>query len=139
MRILLLLTAASVLAAGLFCSSAAYAQPILDDGASVRMQVTPKQTEVFIDNRFVGTVDDFDGIFQRLNVAPGRHEIALRLDGYQTWTAEVFATPDSTLNLRHQMVPGPSEPYDEGDRRGVSAGPDGPEGPDGPPEYEPPQ
>ena len=43
-----------------------------DPSASLRLQVEPKETEVFIDGYFAGTVDDFDGFFQRLHLEPGR-------------------------------------------------------------------
>jgi len=100
-----LLTAAFVLAAGLLYSQTAYSQPILDEGASVRMQVTPKQTEVFIDNRFVGTADDFDGIFQRLHIFPGPHELTLYLDGYRTVHQRIYTQPTGTFRVRYNMVP----------------------------------
>ena len=87
------------------CSHVAYGQPILDDGASVRMQVTPKQTEVYIDNMFVGTVDDFDGIFQRLHIPPGAHEVTLYLDGYRTVHQRIYTQPTGTFRLRYNMMP----------------------------------
>jgi hypothetical protein len=78
--------------------------------ASVRILVEPAETEVYVDGYYAGVVDDFDGIFQRLHLTPGSHEITLRLDGYQTWSAEIFASPDSTVRLHHDMLPGPSGP-----------------------------
>jgi hypothetical protein len=104
--------------------------------ASIRVLANRPDAEVYVDGYYAGVVDDFDGIFQRLNVAPGRHQITLRLDGFVTWTAEVFANPYSTLNLRHEMMPGPSEPYYEGDD--PSAG-NGPGEYENPPEYDQPR
>ena len=92
--------------------------------ASIRVLAGPPEAEVYVDGYYAGVVDDFDGVFQRLHVAPGRHQITLRLDGYVTWTAEVFANPYSTLNLRHEMMPGASEPYYEGDDPSAGGGPD---------------
>jgi hypothetical protein len=89
------------------------------DRAALRILVEPRETEVYVDGYYAGIVDDFDGFFQRLYVAPGAHEITLRLDGFATWSGEVFAAPGSTLKLHHYMQPGPSgdlyEPgvYDE--------------------------
>ena len=40
--------------------------------ASLRIEVKPKEAEVFVDGFYAGIVDDFDGTFQRLNVPPGR-------------------------------------------------------------------
>ena len=56
-----------------------------------------------------GTVDDFDGLFQRLNVSPGRHEIALKLEGYKTHRMRVYVAPDSTLKLHYELEKGMGE------------------------------
>ena len=40
--------------------------------SSVRVEVKPKEAEVFVDGYYAGIVDDFDGVFQRLRVTPGR-------------------------------------------------------------------
>jgi hypothetical protein len=77
---------------------------------SIRTLVGPDETEVYVDGYYAGVADDFDGLFQRLRVAPGSHEISLRLDGFLTWTAQVFAAPGQTIDLHHDMVPGASEP-----------------------------
>ena len=50
-----------------------YGMAVID--ASVQFDVTPRQAEVFIDGYYAGIVDDFDGMFQRLRVEPGQHEI----------------------------------------------------------------
>ncbi len=70
------------------------------------MLVEPEETEVYVDGYYAGIVDDFDGVFQRLNLAPGTHEITLRLDGHETWSAEIYAAPGSTVNLHHDMAQG---------------------------------
>jgi len=80
--------------------------------AAVRILVQPAEAEVYVDGSYAGIVDDFDGVFQRLRLTPGDHEITLRLDGYQTWSARIFATPASTVNLHHEMLPGPSGEFD---------------------------
>jgi hypothetical protein len=90
--------------------------------ASMRVLVDPAEAEVYVDGYYAGVVDDFDGLFQRLNLTPGRHLITLRLDGYRTWGAEVYATPGDTLNLHHDMIPGPSG-ADEGGAWGPNAEP----------------
>jgi hypothetical protein len=41
-----------------------------------------------------------------LHVAPGTHEITLRLDGFRTWSAEICASPHSTVKLHHDLVAG---------------------------------
>lgn len=72
-------------------------------GASLRVQVSPRETEVYIDSYYAGTVDDFDGIFQRLHIEPGSHEIALYLDGYRTVRQRIYLQPTGTFRLRYTM------------------------------------
>src|SRR5262249_231572 len=71
--------------------------------SSVRLEVKPKQAEVFVDGYYAGIVDDFDGTFQRLHLPPGEHEIALYLDGYRTVHQKVYLTPDNTFKVKYQM------------------------------------
>ena len=71
--------------------------------ASVQFDVTPRQAEVFIDGYYAGIVDDFDGMFQRLRLEPGQHEITLYLDGYRTSRQRVYLVRDRTFKVRLQM------------------------------------
>ena len=43
-----------------------------DNTSSVRLEVTPRDAQVFVDGYVAGTVDELDGIFQRLRVRPGQ-------------------------------------------------------------------
>ena len=83
----------------------AYGQRIYDGDASLRLQVSPRETEVYIDNYYAGTVDDFDGIFQRLHLEPGSHDITLYLDGYRTVRQRIYVQPTGTFRLRYTMHP----------------------------------
>ena len=74
-------------------------------GASARLQVTPKQAEVYVDGYFAGAVDDFDGTFQRLTVVPGEHELTIYLEGYQTFTQRVYFQPGQTIDIRERLAP----------------------------------
>lgn len=77
-----------------------------DDMGSVRVLVEPEETKVYLDGYYAGVADDFDGVFQRLHVAPGRHEITLKLQGYQTHRVKVYVPRDDTLKIRHHMLRG---------------------------------
>ena len=78
--------------------------------AALRLQVAPRETEVYIDNYYAGTVDDFDGMFQRLHIEPGAHDITLYHDGYRTVRQRIYLQPTGTFRLRYMMVPlGPGE------------------------------
>jgi hypothetical protein len=79
------------------------------DTGSLRVMVVPEKTRVFVDGYYAGTADDFDGLFQRLHVAAGRHDITLKLDGYRTHRFRIFAPVGHTVKLRHDMVRGTGE------------------------------
>lgn len=71
---------------------------------SIRLEATPKQAEVFVDGYRAGVVDDFDGVFQRLNLKAGEHDVALYLAGYRTITQHVYVNPGSEQRMRLTMV-----------------------------------
>jgi hypothetical protein len=75
----------------------------VDPGASLRLEVKPKDAEVYVDGFYAGIVDDFDGTFQRLSVTPGQHDIELFLDGYRTVHQKLYVTPRKTVNLKYSM------------------------------------
>jgi len=71
--------------------------------ASVKLDVKPKEAEVYVDGFYAGIVDDFDGAFQRLHVAPGQHEIELYLDGYRAVKQRIYLTADNTFKVKYAM------------------------------------
>jgi hypothetical protein len=77
----------------------------LDPGSAVRLEVTPKEAEVYVDGYYAGIVDDYDGVFQRLPIEPGNHEITLYRDGFRTFHQTVYASPRSTLKIKFKMQP----------------------------------
>lgn len=80
--------------------------------AQIRTLVEPAKTRVYVDGYYAGIVDDFDGLLQRLNVSPGRHEITLKLEGYKSHTFAIYANRDQTLKLRWDMERGSGETRD---------------------------
>jgi hypothetical protein len=83
----------------------AYYGRIHDDTASLRLQVSPRETEVFVDGYFAGTADDFDGVFQRLRLEPGGHEVTLYLAGHRTERQNVLLQDGGSFRIRHTMAP----------------------------------
>jgi PEGA domain len=73
------------------------------DLSALRLEVTPKEAQVYVDGYYAGIVDDYDGTFQRMHLPPGAHEIVLYLDGYRTVHQKVYLTPDDTYKLRYKM------------------------------------
>jgi len=113
--------------------------------SSLRIEVTPRDTEVFVDGYYAGVVDDFDGTFQRLHVEPGPHEIVLYHDGYRTATEHVYLAPDKTFKIKRaleKLPPGsspeprpvpPPPPADFGAPRPLPRGGPGNQSPGPPP------
>jgi PEGA domain-containing protein len=75
--------------------------------ADIRVLVKPKQAQVYVDGYYAGIVDDFDGVFQRLHVRPGGHEITLYLTGYRTVRQSIMVSGGSTYKLHYVMEPLP--------------------------------
>jgi len=106
---------------------------------SLRIQVEPRQTEVFLDGYYAGTVDDFDGIFQRLHAEPGEHELELYLPGYRSVRQRIYVQPGATFRVRYTMIP--LQPGDTPDARPAAPAGLPPAGPPpaGPPPAGPPR
>jgi hypothetical protein len=74
-----------------------------DADSAVRIEATPKDAQVYVDGYYAGVVDDFNGVFERLRVTPGPHEITLYRDGYRTVTQRIYLSPDSTFKFKAAM------------------------------------
>jgi hypothetical protein len=65
----------------------------------VRIQGAPRDAQVFADGYYAGIVDDFDGVFQHLDLEAGPHTIEIRIPGQPPITYDVNVQPGQTLNL----------------------------------------
>jgi PEGA domain-containing protein len=84
-----------------------------DPAASLRLQVTPRHAEVFVDGSYAGTVDDFDGSFQRLRLYPGDHTVEVFLPGHRTLMQRIYLQPGKTFTVRaalQALSPGEPDP-----------------------------
>jgi hypothetical protein len=100
-----------------------YHRAVIDD-SSARIQVTPRQTEVYVDGYLAGVADDFDGFAQRLRVPPGEHVIELYLDGHKTIAQTILFAPGQSYRIRHAMEPlaaGEAAPSRPAPRPGAAA------------------
>ena len=77
---------------------------------SLRLQVKPEATEVYVDGYYAGIVDSYDGFFQRLHLPAGQHDVELRLEGFRSSQEQMYLTEGSTYRIEHDMEPlGPGE------------------------------
>ena len=67
----------------------------------LRITDAPHEAQVFADGYYVGIVDDFDGVFQHLNLEAGPHRIEVRFPGYDDAIAfDVVIQPGRTITYR---------------------------------------
>ena len=79
-----------------------YSGGFIDEG-SLRLKIKPKEAEVYVDGYYVGVVDDFDGIFQKLHIESGPHHIEVRASGYEPLAFDVRITPDHSTTYQGEM------------------------------------
>ena len=66
---------------------------------ALKLKVKPRNAQVYVDGYLVGTVDQFDGMFQKLTLNGGSHKIEIKADGYETGEFDVLVTPNQTLTF----------------------------------------
>lgn len=76
-----------------------------DGAVALRLQVTPREAQVYVDGYAAGVVDDYDGVFQRLRLVPGPHEVVIYHPGYRTLRQSIYYNPGSTHTIRHVLDP----------------------------------
>ena len=108
---------------------------VYDRTGAARIQVTPSQTQVFVDGYFVGTADKFDGSMQRLRVESGAHELEFYLEGYRTARQPVLFRQEGTVSIKLAMeAVGPGETSERPTPTVPPARDRQPQDPAGPPE-----
>lgn len=76
--------------------------------AEVKLVITPERAAVFVDDVYVGHVDEFNGVGQALLVAPGKHHFKVSLPGYQTFESEVTLTANQKFQLKTDLAKAPT-------------------------------
>ena len=76
--------------------------------SSARLEMKPRDAQVFLDGYYVGVVDDFDGVFQRLDVPAGGHELTVYMPGYHTWREQVMFQPGEGYHFKGTLEPLPA-------------------------------
>lgn len=66
----------------------------------LRITGASRHAQVFADGYYVGIVDDFDGIFQHVNLEAGPHRIEVVEPGYEGIQFDVLIEPGRTITFR---------------------------------------
>ena len=67
---------------------------------SLRIVDAPRDAQVFVDGYYAGVVDDYDGVFQHLNLEVGSHHIEIEADGYPLIEFDVRIQPGQSITYR---------------------------------------
>jgi hypothetical protein len=70
---------------------------------AVRLKVKPREAQVFVDGFFVGDIDNFDGMFQKLDIDSGGHKIELRAEGYEPIQFELLVSAGETVTYKGEL------------------------------------
>lgn len=73
------------------------------DIGELRLDVSPRHAQVFVDGYYAGVVDDFDGAFQALKLESGTHRIEIVAPGYETLTFDVRITPGQKIRYQGEL------------------------------------
>jgi hypothetical protein len=74
----------------------------------LRLQVQPREAQVYIDGYYAGTVDDFDGRLQGLQLEAGNYHVEVTLPGFAPLQFDAQVTPGRTTTYRGDLLPDPS-------------------------------
>ena len=74
---------------------------------SLRLKVKPRFGEVLVDGYYVGLVNDYDGIFQRLRLKEGPHHIEIYEPGFEPLEFDVLILPGETVTYEGYLRPLP--------------------------------
>lgn len=102
-----------------------YPQPRRADEAPgltvVITEIRPDRARLYLDDRYIGRADDFDGHPDALYLEPGTYVLEARLGGYRTDRFDLVADAGCRHDIRHWLDRVRSEPVE-----GVADGPPAP-------------
>ena len=105
------------------CFSILVLLPVIGSGQTgkLKTKIKPSEAAVWIDGKFVGHADRFNGPGQTLSLPAGDHDIRISLVYYQDYETKVTIEPNSTTVIKQQLGPSdekrPGPPYAEGKLR----------------------
>ena len=85
-----------------------YVVPAGAVAGGLRMEVTPKTAQVYVDGAYAGIVDDFNGHFQHLDLTSGGHHIDVGAPGFQPLSFDTYIQPDHTTDFKAALTPAPA-------------------------------
>ena len=75
------------------------------DVGEIRLSVSPRFADVYVDGYFAGRVDDYDGTFQALKLEGGPHHIQIVAQGFAPLDFDVRIEPGRKITYRGTLQP----------------------------------
>ena len=95
---------------GAYYGAGGYATLAPGDWAIIATDVSPETTRVFLDGRFIGMVEDFNGP-EFLYLKKGDYQLEFRLDGFETKTINLSAQKGAQMKISEKLkkIPGAAQ------------------------------
>jgi hypothetical protein len=74
------------------------------DIGELRLDVSPRHAQVYVDGYYAGVVDDYDGAFQAIKLESGAYRIDIMAPGYETLTFDVRINPGQKIRYRGDLI-----------------------------------
>ena len=71
--------------------------------AVVKTDVEPEEAQVFLDGKYIGSADDFDGYPDFLYLGPGKYQLEFRIPNYMTFATELDVTAGQQLKIEEKL------------------------------------
>jgi hypothetical protein len=72
---------------------------------NLRLDIEPRDAQVYIDGAYAGLVDDFDGTFQSLRLEAGQYHVEVVLPGFESLEFDVRILPGEKTTYRGDLLP----------------------------------
>jgi hypothetical protein len=73
------------------------------DIGELRLDVSPRHAQVYVDGYYAGVVDDYDGAFQALKLESGAYRIEITAPGYESLAFDVRLTPGQKIRYQGDL------------------------------------
>jgi hypothetical protein len=80
-----------------------------DITSTLKLNVEPGRSAVFLDGKFVGHASEFGGSFHSMLISPGKHRVKVELPGYRTFETEVNLLAGQKSEVKTELVKGSIE------------------------------
>lgn len=79
-----------------------------EDAGALDLDVSPEKAEVWLDGRYIGVADQFDGFPEYLWLPEDTYDVIFYKEGYQTIHRQYSIYPGVVIDVEDRMLPGDS-------------------------------